>query len=133
MFNKIKFDLKVIIVILIYECKYFTLIRWRRLPTLSSLAAAQPGSSVQQLIQLNYTHFIFAFVKLKDKYYFSLIKQCITLKSDIILLNTFLNQTYILTVLNLNEKASKVILFWKINCFLNSKTQGSIHRDLIKK
>ena len=77
--------------------------------TLSSLAAAQPGSSVQQLIQLNYTYFIFSFVKLKDKYYFLLIKQCITLKSDIILLNTFLNQTYILVVFN--EKASKVILF----------------------
>ena len=83
--------------------------RWRSLPALSSLAAAQPGSSVQQLIQLNYTYFIFAFVKLKDKYYFLLIKQCITLKSDIILLNTFLNQTYILVVFN--EKASKVISF----------------------
>ena len=46
-------------------------------------------------------------MKLKDKYYFLLIKQCITLKSDIILLNTFLNQTYILAVFN--EKASKVI------------------------
>ena len=96
-------------VILIHKCKNLTLMRWRSLPTLSSLAAAQPGSSVQQLIQLNYTYFIFAFVKLKDKYYFLLIKQCITLKSDIILLNTFLNQTYILAVFN--EKASKVILF----------------------
>ena len=62
---------------------------------------------------------------------FFLIKQCITLKSDIILLNTFPNQTYILAVFN--EKASKVILFWKINRFLRSTTQGSIHRDLIKK
>ena len=81
--------------------------RWRSLPTLSSLAAAQPGSSVHQLIQLNYTYFIFACVKLKDKYYFLLIKQCITLKSDIIFLYPFLNQTYILAVFI--EKASKVI------------------------
>ena len=94
---------------MIHKCKKLTLMRWRSLPTLSNLTAAQPGSSVQQLIQLNYTYFIFAFVKLKDKYYFLLIKQCITLKSDIILLNTFLNQTYILAVFN--EKASKVILF----------------------
>ena len=43
--------------------------RWLSLSTLSSLAAAQPDSSVQQLIQLNYTYFIFAFVKLKDKHY----------------------------------------------------------------
>ena len=77
--------------------------RWRSLPTLFSLAVAQPGSSVQQLIQLNYTYLILAFVKLKDKYHFLLIKQYITLKSDIILLNTFLNQTYILAVFN--EKA----------------------------
>ena len=40
--------------------------------SLSSLAAAQPGS-VQQMIQLNYTYFIFVSVKLKDKYYFLLI------------------------------------------------------------
>ena len=79
--------------------------RWRSLPTLSSLAADQPGSSVQQLIQLKYTYFIFAFVKLKDKYEFVLVKQCMTLKSDIILLNTYLNQTYTLAVLN--EKVSK--------------------------
>ena len=70
-------------------------------------------------------------MKLKDKYYFLLIKQCIILKSDIILLNTFTNQAYILAVFN--ENASKVILFWKINRFLRSTTQGSIHRDLIKK
>ena len=44
------------IVILIHKCKTFTLIRWRSLPTLCSLEAAQPGSSVQQLIQLNYTY-----------------------------------------------------------------------------
>ena len=94
---------------MIHKCKNLTLMRWRSLPTLSSLAAAQPGSSVQQLIQLNYTYFIFAFVKLKDKYYFLLKKQCITLKSDIILLNTFLNQTYILAIFD--EKVSKVILF----------------------
>ena len=59
---------KITIVILIHKCKNLTLMRWHSLPTLSSLAAAQPGSSVQQLIQLNYTYFIFAFVKLKDKY-----------------------------------------------------------------
>ena len=85
---------------MIQKCKNLTLMRWRSLPTLSSLAAAQPGSSVQQLIQLNYTYFIFAFVKLKDKYYFLLIKQCITLISDIILSNTFLNQTNIMAVFN---------------------------------
>ena len=84
--------------------------RWRSLPTLSSLAAAHPGSAYkQQLIQLNNTYFIFAFVEQKDKYYFLLIKQCMTLKLDIILFNTFLIQTYILAVFI--EKASKVILF----------------------
>ena len=97
------------IVILIHKCKHFALMRWRSLPTLSSLAAAQPDSSVQQLIQLNYTYFIFAFVKLKGKYYFLLIKQCINFKLDLILLNTLLNQTFILAAFN--EKASKVILF----------------------
>ena len=66
---------------MIPKCKNLT--RWLSLPTLSSLAAAQPGSSEQQLIPSNYKYFLFAFVKLK--HYFLLIKQCITLKSDIIL------------------------------------------------
>ena len=68
---------------------------------------------------------MFAFVKLKDKYYFLSIKQCITLKSDITLLYTFVIQTYILVVFN--ENASNVILILKINRFLRSMTQGSIH------
>ena len=51
-------------------------------------------------------------------------------KSDLNLLNTFLNQTYILAVLN--SERSKVILFSKINQFLRSMTQGSIRTDLIK-
>ena len=94
---------------MIHKCKNLTLMRWHSLPTLSSLAAGQPGSGVQQLIQLNYTYCIFAFVKRKDKYYFLLMKQFITFKSDILFLNTFLNQIYILAVFNQN--ASKVILF----------------------
>ena len=43
----------------------------------------------------------------------------------------FKNQIYILAVII--DKASKVILFWKINRFLRSTTQGLKHRDLIKK
>ena len=39
--------------------------RWRSLSTHSS-----PWDPWQQLIQLNYTYFILAFVKLNDKYYF---------------------------------------------------------------
>ena len=73
---------------MIHKCKNLTLMRWRGLPSLAW----------QQLIQLNYTCFIMAFVKLKDKYYFLLIKKCITLKSDIFLLKTFKNQTFILAV-----------------------------------
>ena len=57
-------------------------------------------------------------------------KKSINLKSDIILFNTFLNQTYFLAVFN--DKASKRILFKK-NRFLRSRTQGSIQRELIKK
>ena len=83
---------------MIHKCKNLKLMRRRSLPSLSSLAAAKPDSSIHQLIQLNYTYFIFAFVNLKDKYHFLLIKQYITSKSDVILSNTFLNQTYSLTV-----------------------------------
>ena len=57
-------------------------------------------------------------------------KKSINLKSDIILFNTFLNQTYFLAVFN--DKASKRILFKK-NRSLRSRTQGSIQRELIKK
>ena len=52
---------------------------------------------------------IFEFVNQNDKYYFMSIKQCISLKSDLILLNMFLYQTYILAVFT--EEASKRILF----------------------
>ena len=47
------------------------------------------------------------------------------------MLNTFLNQTYILAAFN--DEMSKKILFSKINKVLRSTTQGSIHRDLMKK
>ena len=92
--------------------------RWRSPPTLSSLAAAQPGNSVQQLIQLNCTYFILAFENLKDKYYILLIKTCI--------INFKIGYNFV-------KHFFKLILFWKINLFLRSATQRSIHRELIKK
>ena len=52
-------------------------------------------------------------------------------KIGLSLVNAFLNQTYMLAVVN--GERSKVILFSKINRFLRSKTQGSISIDLIKK
>ena len=51
-------------------------------------------------------------------------------KSDLNLLNTFLNQSFIWAVFKGNS--SKVILFSKINKFLRSTTQGSIRTDLKK-
>ena len=66
-----------------------------------------------------------------DEYYFLVIKYYITLKSDLNLVKTYCNQTYILAVFN--GERSKVILFSKISRFLHSTTQGSIRTDLIKK
>ena len=43
----------------------------------------------------------------------------------------FKTQTYLLAVFN--DETSKVILFLKNVSILRSKTQGSIHRDMIKK
>ena len=106
--------------ILIQKCKNFTLMRWRSLPTLSSLAAPRPGFSVQQLIQLNYTYFILW--SLKTKIIF-VNKTMHNFKIGYNFAEHFLNQTYILAAFN--EKASKAISFWKINRFLRSTTQSS--------
>ena len=89
------------------------------LPTLARLAAASRRAAYQQLIQLNWAvHCEIQNICIcaSDKYY--LRKQCITLKSNLILLNTFWNQIYISA--GFNGETSKMILFSKINQFLRS-------------
>ena len=71
--NQIRFEsfyLKIKIIILIHKRKNLTLMSSTVFPP----SLAHGSSPARQLIQSNYIYIIFAFVKLKDKYYFFLIK-----------------------------------------------------------
>ena len=61
-------------------------------------------------------------MKLKDKYYFFVFKTMHNFKIGYNFVKHFFNQTYIVVVFN--EKASKAILFGKINRLLRSNDTG---------
>ena len=121
---------KIIIVILIH--KYINLTGALRPshPRSPGCSHQESGAPTADSIKLSCSLLNIQHLHLWIRQILCFVKKSITLKSDLILLNAFLNQTYILGVFN--DETSKVILFWKINRYLHSTTQGSIHRDLTK-